>query len=93
VELLADVAARVRVVLTVEDHALAGGFGSAVLEALSDVAPGTHVHRLGVGDRFIEHAEADAQWRLAGIDADAIVARTLDALQVGTARPRRAIAS
>ena len=92
VELLADVAARVRVVLTVEDHALAGGFGSAVLEALADVAPGTHVHRLGVGDRFIEHAEPDAQWRLAGIDADAIVARTLLALEVVTPRPRRAVA-
>ena len=93
VELLADVAARVRVVLTVEDHALAGGFGSAVLEALADVAPGTHVHRLGVGDRFIEHAESDAQWRLAGIDAEAIVARTLLALEVVTPRPRRAVAS
>ncbi len=93
VELLADVAARLRVVLTVEDHALAGGFGSAVLEALADVAPGTHVHRLGVGDRFIEHAEPDAQWRLAGIDAEAIVARTLVALQVDAARPRRAVAS
>ncbi len=78
--------------MTVEDHALAGGFGSAVLEALCDVAPGTQVHRLGVGDRFIEHAEADAQWRIAGIDAEAIVARTLDALEAVTARPRRAVA-
>ena len=79
--------------MTVEDHALAGGFGTAVLEALADVAPGTPVHRLGVGDRFIEHAEQDAQWRQAGIDADAIVDRTLAALDVGTARPRRAVTS
>jgi 1-deoxy-D-xylulose-5-phosphate synthase len=91
-ELLADLATRVRVMLTVEDHALAGGFGSAVLEALADVAPGTHVHRLGVGDRFIEHAEPDAQWRSAGIDADAIVQRTLAALHGDTRRPRRAVA-
>jgi len=91
-ELLADLASRVRVILTVEDHALAGGFGSAVLEALADVAPGTRVHRLGVGDHFIEHAEPDAQWRSAGIDADAIVQRTLAALHDDTRRPRRAIA-
>ncbi len=92
VELLADLASRVRVVVTVEDHALAGGFGSAVLEALADAVPGTHVHRLGVGDRFIEHAEPDAQWRSAGIDADAIVERTLAALREEPARPRRAAA-
>jgi 1-deoxy-D-xylulose-5-phosphate synthase len=91
VELLADVASRVRVVVTVEDHALANGFGTAVLEALSDVAPGTSVKRLGVGDHFIEHAEQDAQWRRAGIDADAIVERTLAALEVDVARPPRAI--
>ena len=91
-EMLADLARRVRVILTVEDHALAGGFGSAVLEALAESAPGTHVHRLGVGDRFIEHAEADAQWRSAGIDADAIVRRTLAALRTEPARPRRAVA-
>jgi 1-deoxy-D-xylulose-5-phosphate synthase len=81
VELIADVAARVRAVVTVEDHALANGFGTAVLEALGDVAPGTPVHRLGVGDRFIEHAEQDSQWRQAGIDADAIAERTLAALK------------
>jgi len=91
VELLADVAARVRVVMTVEDHALANGFGTAVLEALADAAPGTPVQRLGVADRFIEHAEQDAQWRHAGIDADAIVLRTLAALELDTARARRAI--
>ena len=91
-ELLTDLATRVRVILTVEDHALAGGFGSAVLEALAEIAPGTHVHRLGVGDRFIEHAESDAQWRSAGIDADAIVQRTLAGLRGAPRRPRRAVA-
>ena len=45
------------------------------------IAPGTSVYRLGVADRFIEHAEQDSQWRQAGIDADAIVLRTLAALK------------
>jgi 1-deoxy-D-xylulose-5-phosphate synthase len=93
VEVIGDVAARVRAVVTVEDHARANGFGTAVLEALADVAPGVPVHRLGVGDRFIEHAEQDAQWRHAGIDADAIVERTLAALDLHAARPRRAVTS
>ncbi len=50
--------ARVKKVVTVEDHALIGGFGSAILEFLeenkiSDVA----VKRLGFPDHFIEHGE------------------------------------
>jgi 1-deoxy-D-xylulose-5-phosphate synthase len=45
-------------VVTVEEGALAGGFGSAVLEAASDMGLETrHVRRLGIPDQFIEHGE------------------------------------
>jgi 1-deoxy-D-xylulose-5-phosphate synthase len=45
-------------VLTVEEAALMTGFGSAVLEACNDAGVSvTHVRRLGIPDRFIEHAE------------------------------------
>ncbi|HUY93086.1 MAG TPA: 1-deoxy-D-xylulose-5-phosphate synthase [Pirellulales bacterium] len=45
-------------VLTVEEGALMGGFGSAVLEAISDAGlSAAHVRRLGVPDRFVEHGE------------------------------------
>jgi 1-deoxy-D-xylulose-5-phosphate synthase len=73
-ELLAQVARRCGAIVTVEDHGLAGGFGSAVLEALAAAAPGAVVHRLGVPDRFIEHGDVGAQWRAAGIDAAGIAA-------------------
>ena len=44
--------------VTVEEAALAGGFGSAVLEAAADSGVETaHIRRLGIPDRFIEHAE------------------------------------
>jgi len=86
--LLADVAARTGVVVTVEDHLLAGGFGSAVLEALAESTPGTRVRRLGIDDRVVEHAEPDAQWREVGIDADAIAAAARAALAEGTPAPR-----
>ena len=43
-------------VMTVEEGSLAGGFGSAVLEAASDAGLNTStIHRLGVPDKFIEH--------------------------------------
>jgi 1-deoxy-D-xylulose-5-phosphate synthase len=57
--LLAAVA-RCSAVVTVEEGALAGGFGSAVLEAANAAGIGTaHVRRLGFPDAFIEHGERD----------------------------------
>ena len=64
-------------VVTIEDHAVVGGFGSAVAELLADARAPVAIRRLGLPDRFIQHAEADAQWREAGIDAEAIVDATL----------------
>ncbi len=45
-------------VVTVEEGCLMGGFGSAVLEAACDAGLDTrHVRRLGIPDRFVEHAD------------------------------------
>ena len=45
-------------VVTVEEGALMGGFGSAVLEAASDAGlDASRIRRLGIPDRFIEHGE------------------------------------
>jgi 1-deoxy-D-xylulose-5-phosphate synthase len=61
-------------VLTVEEGCLAGGFGSAVLEAASDAGLSTaHVRRLGLPDRFVLHAERDEQLAEVGLDAEGIV--------------------
>jgi 1-deoxy-D-xylulose-5-phosphate synthase len=60
-------------VVTVEEAALAGGFGSAVCEAASDAGLNTaHVHRLGIPDRYIEHAERSEQLADLGLDAAGI---------------------
>jgi 1-deoxy-D-xylulose-5-phosphate synthase len=91
VELLAAWARRCGRLVTVEDHARHAGLGGAVLEALSDAGLALPVLRLGLPDRFIEHAEVDAQWREAGIDAAAVadsVLRHFDA--EADAAPRRA---
>ncbi len=44
------------VVVTLEDHVLAGGYGSSVLELYSDRGIATSVVRIGWPDQFIEHA-------------------------------------
>ena len=57
-------------VVTVEEAALMGGFGSAVLEAAGDAGiSATHVTRLGVPDRFVEHAERVELLADLGLDA------------------------
>ena len=63
-----------------DDPALRGDRGM-LLELLADRAPGTRVVRLGLPDRFLDHAEQDAQWKEAGIDADAIARAAVGALR------------
>ena len=58
-EMLEFFARSVDVVLTLEDHVLHGGFGSAVLETLSDLGIATPVVRIGWPDQFIEHGKID----------------------------------
>jgi 1-deoxy-D-xylulose-5-phosphate synthase len=78
--LLAEVGERTGTLVTVEDHVLTGGFGSAVLEAMNEVAPRVRVRRLGLPDRFVDHGDTDAQWRDAGIDAAGVAAAAREAL-------------
>lgn len=73
-------------VITIEDHALAGGFGSAVTEVLAEGLSRIDVVRLGLPDRFVEHGEAREQWREAGIDREAIVAAALSSVREGPSR-------
>jgi 1-deoxy-D-xylulose-5-phosphate synthase len=47
-------------IVTMEDHVLDGGFGSAVLERLSDLGLSTPVVRVGWPDQFIEHGKPEA---------------------------------
>lgn len=73
-EALLAAAATVRLVVTVEEHTLPGGLGSAVLEVLADGdvrAP--RVRRLGIPDRFSERYGSQAELMAAcGIDAAGI---------------------
>jgi 1-deoxy-D-xylulose-5-phosphate synthase len=72
-------------VLTVEDHSLAGGFGSAVLEMLSEEGEDVRkVRRLGIPDRFIEHGSREMLLRILGLDSEGIYKRfTLEMEKLG----------
>jgi 1-deoxy-D-xylulose-5-phosphate synthase len=71
-ELILRLAAKKRL-LTVEENSLAGGFGSAVLELLSDARlDNVKVERLGLPDRFIEHGTQEIFRSLFNLDAEGI---------------------
>jgi 1-deoxy-D-xylulose-5-phosphate synthase len=62
-------------VVTVEEAALMGGFGSAVLEAASSAGvDASRVRRLGIPDQFVEHGERGELLADLGLDAAGIVA-------------------
>lgn len=74
--LLLSQAAQFPLLVTMEDHALAGGFGSAVLEALHDADITVAVERIGWPDRFVEHGTSVDQLRAAcGLSFDEIYNR------------------
>jgi 1-deoxy-D-xylulose-5-phosphate synthase len=66
-------------VLLVEEGTLQGGFGSAVLEAANESRlPTAHIRRLGIPDRFIEHAERDELLADLGLDERGIYQQAID---------------
>jgi 1-deoxy-D-xylulose-5-phosphate synthase len=70
-----------RRVLTVEDHSVVGGFGSAVLERASELrlpVDGRSFRRLGIpANTYIPHGSRSWQMRQAGIDTEGIVQAVL----------------
>ncbi|MEA3221421.1 1-deoxy-D-xylulose-5-phosphate synthase [Immundisolibacter sp.] len=71
---IAQLARRCGALLTVEEHALAGGFGSAVLEALAGEGISVPARLLAVPDRLVEHGDPAAQLAEFGLDAAGIAA-------------------
>lgn len=74
-------AQRVRVVVTIEEGCLAGGFGSAVLEALALRQVTTPAVCLGIPDRFIEHGPRNILLDLCGLSPQKIAAAAREAFR------------
>ena len=89
VELLLDAARSSRRIVTVEENVLAGGFGSAVLEALAEAGlEDVSVHRIGMPDSFIEHGTAVNQRHRLQLDAEGIAQQVLSVFFSGEASSR-----
>lgn len=81
-KLILEKASAVRRVLIVEEGALAGGFGSAVLELLAENGV-THVRveRMGISDSFVEHGTREELLEDLGLTAEGIAARARSLLE------------
>src|SRR5437867_11110145 len=92
--LLLALARTKRMIVTVEEAYLAGGFGSAVIELLEEngLQDKVRVVRMGVPDRIVTHGDAKLLLAKYGLDADGIYTRVKEALEVledRRARPQR----
>ena len=81
-KLICSLASAIPRIVTVEENALQGGFGSAVLEMLGDHDMGPfRLKRVGIPDRFIEHGAAGILRKKYGLDAEGIIRAALALLK------------
>lgn len=80
-ELIISIAEENRLIVTVEEAYLAGGFGSAVLELLESegLQDTIKIVRMGVPDKIVTHGDPKLLLAKFGLDADGIHARTMQA--------------
>jgi 1-deoxy-D-xylulose-5-phosphate synthase len=71
-DLLHDIFRKFSYIITVEDGILRGGFGSAVVEFMTDNGYKADIRRLGIPDYFVEHGTQDELYRECGYDAEGI---------------------
>ncbi len=87
--LFRDLLNKVPRLITVEDHVISGGFGSALVEFLADEGiTGVEIKRLGVPDRFIPHGTQEELKKICGFDKDAIAQAALQMMRRGKKKIR-----
>jgi 1-deoxy-D-xylulose-5-phosphate synthase len=94
-QLLLAVARTKRLIVTVEEAYLAGGFGSAVLELLEENGLQDRIRlvRMGIPDRLVTHGDPKLLLAKYGLDSDGIYMRvkeSIDVLDERRAKPHRA---
>jgi 1-deoxy-D-xylulose-5-phosphate synthase len=83
-ELLLALARSRRLLVTIEEAYLAGGFGSALLELLEEngLQDKVHVVRMGIPDRLVTHGDPQLLLAKYGLDADGIYMRVKESIEV-----------
>ena len=82
-DMLKKIAEHHRVVVTVEENTVVGGFGSAVLEALNEMnlPQRVKVVNISLPDRFVEHGNQNLLREKLGLSPEGIAEKVLEALK------------
>ncbi|MDO8142032.1 MAG: 1-deoxy-D-xylulose-5-phosphate synthase [Candidatus Brocadiales bacterium] len=81
--LILDLVRNHKLIATVEDHALMGGFGSAVLELVTEEREDAgKIVRMGIPDRFMEHGPRNLILKNIGLDEDGIADKFIATLEL-----------
>ena len=75
--MLHEIGKQFKQVITIEDGALNGGMGSAVLEFMADTNYQPNISRIGIPDKFIEHGTVPELYKICGMDEESIVNKIL----------------
>ena len=66
-----------RLIVTLEENVLAGGYGEKVTDYINKQGYGVHVTNIGLPDDYIEHGNVEILKKETGIDADSIINRII----------------
>lgn len=72
-DILHEIGKNFKNVITIEDGTVVGGFGSAVLEFMSENGYTVNIKRLGIADQFIDHGTPQELHRECGFDVEGII--------------------
>ncbi len=81
-EVVLERARRARLLVTLEENVLQGGFGEAVAAVLQEGGCNTRLLRVGLPDRYVEHGKVDELFQTLGMDAETVADRVHEMLTV-----------
>jgi len=90
--MLHEIADKFKQIITIEDGVISGGFGSAVLEFMSDNNYNVQVKRLGIEDTFVEHGTPEELYHMIGLDAEGIAKSIQEVLEISKTKKTERLA-
>ena len=80
-ELIKDLAADHKLLVTLEENVATGGFGERVVDYVASNQINLLVEKIALPDMYVEHGNVNILYRDAKIDGDSVVERILTALE------------
>ncbi len=69
-------------IVTIEEHSIMGGFGSAVLESIAEFGGSNKFKMIGIPDKYITHGNRDELIKYVGLDANSIANKIMEFLDL-----------